>query len=519
MYPQEQEQKLFSRLLSFRDDPLGFMAYVWPWGQAGTPLAGVERPRAWQIEVLKEIAAFTAEQHRRKAAGQPYDIYQAAWSSGRGSGKTALLSMLAIWHVTTHIGAQAIVAANTEAQLKTKVFSEISRWVSMAIHSHWWEVEGLRIYPRRWLAELVSAPVDRGGLGIDPRYWSIQGQTWNEENPSAFAGAHNSFGLMLIFDEAAGIPVEVWDTADGFFTDPTPYRFWLAASQRRSRKGRFYDIFDDDKIGAPWRKRVLSTIGMDGVDQQWVQAKIAQFGMDSDFVKVEILGLPPGNDASQFIPADYVQAAFRNQFPPDPGEPLILGVDPAPRGRTAWRFRQGRNARNCCWQDTFGELDKADNVEIAHKVLELVRTWKPDAVVVDFGMGTGVIDVLKRAGVRVVEVRFGDAPAQRKGEWATRGTELWAMMRDWLPTGMLEASDRLLSELTNRSWRWYGREEGRKILEGKMSMKARGVSSPDMADALALTFAVSPPRRDRAVFSQGRLARVADGVLDSAFDL
>lgn len=210
---------------------------------------------------------------------------------------------------------------------------------------------------------------------------------------------------------------------------------------------------------------------------------------------------------------------LRNQFPPDPGEPLILGVDPAPRGRTAWRFRQGRNARNCCWQDTFGELDKADNVEIAHKVLELVRTWKPDAVVVDFGMGTGVIDVLKRAGGRVVEVRFGDAPAQRKGEWATRGTELWAMMRDWLPTGMLEPSDRLLNELTNRSWRWYGREEGRKILEGKMSMKARGVSSPDMADALALTFAVSPPRRDRSAFSQGRLARVADGVLDSAFDL
>jgi hypothetical protein len=212
----------------------------------------------------------------------------------------------------------------------------------------------------------------------------------------------------------------------------------------------------------------------------------------------------------------HVEAAFRNQFPPDPGEPLVLGVDPAPRGRTTWRFRQGRNARNCCWQDTWGELDHADNVEIAMKVLELVHKHKPDAVVVDFGMGTGVIDVLKRNGVRPIEVRFGDAPVSRRSEWATRGSELWAMMREWLPNGMLEASDSLARELTNRTWRWYGREDGRKILESKASMKARGVGSPDAADALALTFAASPVRRDSAL-RLGPAPRVAEGVEASPF--
>jgi hypothetical protein len=516
LYPPEQEQKLLASLLAFRDDPLGFALYAWPWGEKGTPLERFPRPWSWQVEELVSIRDHLARQEERKAATGAYSIYRMAVSAGRGPGKTALLAMLAIWHVTTHLGAQVIVAANTEAQLKTKTFAEISRWISLAIHSHWWEVEGLRIYPRRWLAEKVSAPMDRGGLGIDERYWTIQGQTWNEENPSAFAGAHNAFGLMLIFDEASGIPAEVWDTADGFFTDDTPYRFWLVASQMRSRTGRFYQLFNDPRMGHGWKLRSMSVRGLEGVDQNWVEEKIAQFGLDSDFVRVEILGLAPGHETSQFIPMAHVEAAFRNQFPPDPGEPLILGVDPAPRGRTTWRFRQGRNARNCCWQDTWGELDHADNVEIAMKVLELVQKHKPDAVVVDFGMGTGVIDVLKRNGVRPIEVRFGDAPVSRRSEWATRGSELWAMMREWLPNGMLEASDALARELTNRTWRWYGREDGRKILESKASMKARGVGSPDAADALALTFAASPVRRDSPLV-RGIRPMVADGVDASPF--
>jgi hypothetical protein len=53
----------------------------------------------------------------------------------------------------------------------------------------------------------------------------------------------------------------------------------------------------------------------------------------------------------------------------------------------------------------------------------------------------------------------------------------------------------LSDQLTNRGWRWSKREDAKKILETKEDMQARGVKSPDDADALACTFEVNPPRR------------------------
>jgi hypothetical protein len=41
-----------------------------------------------------------------------------ARASGRGIGKSALVAWLALWFVSTRIGATAIISANTEDQLR-----------------------------------------------------------------------------------------------------------------------------------------------------------------------------------------------------------------------------------------------------------------------------------------------------------------------------------------------------------------------------------------------------------------
>lgn len=497
-----QESEILTQALALRDDPLGFVMWAYPWGQPGTPLHDIPGPRPWQMEELERIGEHTKRAGFAVENRLPADIFRGAWSSGRGPGKSAFLGMLQHWHVSTRIGATGIVAANTEGQLRSRTFPEFARWFGMAINSHWFSIETTRIVPQGWLLDLVRAPLSEGGLAIDPKYWYVLGQTWSEENPDAFAGVHNPYGLMLQFDEASGIHPRVWEVAEGFFTEVNPYRYWLAMSQMRSRQGRFFDIFNDDKMGAGWHRRTLSTRGMPGVDQALVENQIRRYGEDSDFVRVEILGLPPRTSDDQFIPWDAVRAAQNNDLFRDYGEPLILGVDPAPRGKTAWRFRQGRNARDCCGAQTHGSWLGKDNVQIADAILALDGKYRPDAICVDFGMGTGVIDLLRRKKThgRVHEVKFGDAPhAGKDCEWATHSIELWAKVRDWLPGGMIEKDDgskgSLSQQLTDRGWRYSGREDGKKILETKEDLQKRGVKSPDDADALACTFELNPPRR------------------------
>lgn len=517
----EQEKEILETVLSYRNDPLSFALWSYPWGEAGTPFAGIKEPRAWQIEELERYGDHLKAQEFAEANGLPPVVYKAAYSSGRGPGKSALGGIISHHQISTHIGSMAVVVANTESQLRGTTFPEFSKWFTSAVNQHWFDVDGMKIAIQPWLATIAAKHPSQGGRGIDAEKWLVKGKTWVKDNPNAYAGEHNDYGLFVFFDEAAGIESFVWDLTDGFFTEVNPYRAWMAASQMRNRAGRFFEIFNDEKMGKGWRQRTISTRGMDNVDQIVVEDQIERYGEDSDFVRVEVMGLPPRTSEDQFIPWDAVRAAQQNELHRDYYEPLIMGVDPAPRGRTVIRFRQGRNARDCCGSSTVTVLEGADNVVIAEKVLALDFKFKPDAICIDFGMGTGVIDIVKRKRThgRLHEVKFG-ATCSKDSEWGAHGTELWAKLRDWLPGGMIAKDDgakgTLSYQMTNRGWRWSGREDNKKILETKEDLQGRGVKSPDDVDALACTFEVNPPRSDY-VRSPGE-GRVAEGVSKSMTD-
>jgi 16S rRNA C967 or C1407 C5-methylase (RsmB/RsmF family) len=90
-------------------------------------------------------------------------------------------------------------------------WAEITKWLAMSLNSHWFEIAATRIMPAKWLTELVERDLKKG-----TRYWSVEGRLWSEENPDAYAGVHNFDGVMLIFDEASGIPDSIWSVSDGF---------------------------------------------------------------------------------------------------------------------------------------------------------------------------------------------------------------------------------------------------------------------------------------------------------------
>ncbi|MFT3708030.1 MAG: hypothetical protein QM817_10275 [Archangium sp.] len=126
---------------------------------------------------------------------------------------------------------------------------------------------------------------------------------------------------------------------------------------------------------------------------------------------------------------------------------------------------------------------------LSSKVAESHDRWKPDAVFVDQGgMGAGVIDRLRQLGIRAIGVDFGGAPTDPR--FQNKRTEMWWEMADWVREGggALPSGNDIVQDLTAPRYT-FKNAAGRLALESKDSMRERGLRSPDVGDALALTFA------------------------------
>ena len=132
-----------------------------------------------------------------------------------------------------------------------------------------------------------------------------------------------------------------------------------------------------------------------------------------------------------------------------------------------------------------------DTVEVAHRVAEFIESEKPSTVVVDAtGLGAGTVDELKHCGYRrFVHEFMAGGKADDSNAHANKRAEAWSLMRDALKAG-LEIPDSADWE-TDLCGTEYGfNQKGALLLEPKDAMKSRGLASPDLADALAMTFSV-----------------------------
>ena len=499
----ESELSLMTELWdpALADDLEAFVLFAYPWGQPNTPLEAHKGPRTWQRDVLQMLTAHIKAQKGRVALELPPEMFRFAGASGRGIGKSALVSWLADWMMTTRVGSTTIITANTEPQLKTRTFAEVGKWTTLLINSHWFEPTVLSIRPAEWFkAALVEQ------LKIDTQYYYCMGQLWSEENPDAFAGVHNPNGVLLIFDESSGIPTPIFSVSEGFFTEPVVDRYWCIFSNPRRNSGGFYDCFNEHK--AYWRLKQIDSRTVEGTDQALFERMIRQYGADSDVVKVEVLGQFPTQGTRQFISNGLVKAAQDRAVEPDPGAPLVMGVDVARYGDDASviRFRQGRDARSI----PPVRFKERDNMFVANEIARLIDKLKPDAVNIDAGNGTGVIDRLREMGYRVTEVWFGGSSTSK--EWANKRTEMWADLRDWLGGGCIDADPGLFRDMTSPEYGYFGKAQDAVMLESKESLKGRGLPSPDDGDALALTFAGRVARRDAKAGKYGRRSTRAEGI-------
>lgn len=436
-------------------DPAAFVRVAWP----------DVVPDAWQAAALRHVA-------EALVSGRPVRL---AIRAGHGVGKGTLASWLIIWFVLTRPDCAGVVTANTWAQLRTKTWREVALWRQ-------------RLRPE--LGALLDQTAHRLSHRLSPDTWGVDAIPWSEERPEAFAGLHAEH-VLVVFDEASAIPAPIWETVRGAMT--TPGAMWVVLGNPTRSSGPFYEAFHRHR--ALWTRMRVDARWSSRVDRAEIEEMINAYGLDSDFVRVRVTGEWPSTSGAGLIARDVVDAARRRVVEDDEGTPIIMGVDVARFGddRTVFAFRRGRDARTIPWRVFRG----LDTMRVVGEVMAALNTVRPHAIAVDgVGIGAGVIDRLREQGVLVHDVQSGGA-ATEPHRYRNRRAELYVMMRDWLRTGAIPDSQDLADELTMIEIAYDS--AGRLGLESKADMKRRGLPSPDEADALALTFAVTVPRLDLPV--------------------
>jgi hypothetical protein len=468
---------LVEEIGAFALDPLGFVLFAFPWGEPGTPLADATGPRQWQRELLAELGLRLRQGYQ---IGGLVPILMAR-ASGHGVGKSAVAAWVILWGLSTMPNARVVVTANTDSQLRTKTWPEVTKWLRLMINRDWFKATATAVF---------SVDAQR------ERLWRADAIPWSEENTEAFAGLHNKGRrVILIFDEASAISEKIWEVSEGALTDEDTEIIWLAFGNPTRNSGRFRECFG--RFRHRWEHAHIDSRTVEGTNKAQLDQWVLDYGEDSDFVRVRVRGVFPQAGSMQFISSELVEAAASaDRIPPyTRDEPLIMGVDVARFGYDASviRFRRGRNAREI----PPIKLHGADTMELAARIADESRRYRVEAIFIDGGgVGGGVVDRCRQIGLRVTEVQFGAksdrAPVgqDRAIGFANKRAEIWGAMRDWLPSGTIDNDPELIADLTGVEY-GYALRDGRDAiqLERKEDMKRRGLPSPDNGDALALTFA------------------------------
>lgn len=460
----EKHDELFEALGALTHDPLAFVYFAYPWGEPGTPLEDMEGPDEWQIQILKDIG------EQLKKGKDLQTAIQEAVASGHGIGKSALISWLIHFAISTHENTRGVVTANTEGQLRTKTWPELSKWHNMFIAKDLFTYTATAIF---------SSDKDY------EKTWRIDAIPWSKNSPESFAGLHNQGNrILVLFDEASAIDDVIWEVTEGALTDANTEIIWCAFGNPTRNSGRFRECFR--KYRKFWNTYQIDSrtvkISNKAKIEEWLEA----YGEDSDFFKVRVRGVFPSALDLQFISTEIADKAQKQVYKLGQFEhlPVIIGVDPAWTGSDSLEIvmRQGY------YMKSLASIPKNDDDwRMAQLIAQFEDEYKADAVFIDMGYGTGIYSIGKQLGRKWRLIEFGGK--SNDPVYLNMRAYMWGQMKEWLREGgSIPPNDQALYDDI------VGPEaiidkNGHIQLESKKDMKDRGLPSPNKGDALALTFA------------------------------
>ncbi len=485
----------------FRDDPVGFAE-----------------------NVLKVI--LTPDQKRLMLSVK--DNPSTLARSANGPGKSFVAAIIAIWFFKCFPGAQVYLScAPPQKNLESILFGEIGA----IIEGH------PALFERDQVLNLFigrSAKCFIQGVSIPTTGTEAQRQ-------AKFSGKHAPY-LLFIFDEADGIPPEVFTAAESCMSGG--HARLLCLFNPREERGHLYQMErdgranvvtlsamdhpnvingTDDIPGAVNRETVVRRVNewtrplAEGEKSDATCFELPDFLVDAvarsqkgtpyppleagaykiidPNFSVMVLGDYPSQASNQLISREWILAA-RERFDayvrekgdkPPAYSSGVMGVDVA---------EQGNDANCCCFRYggfvsplmTWGGVDITVT---ANRAAEEYKKRNVSRANVDAtGVGSGVAPLMSKAGcaARAVKVASSSTTVSDLGEFDRLRDQLYWEVREWLrtdPGAMLPPDEDLTEELAVPT---YEVKKGKVCVMRKSTMKELLRRSPDRLDALALTF-------------------------------
>ena len=256
-------QALIEECALYTHDPLGFVYFAYPWGEEGTVLEHESGPNYFQKSVLTDIGNGLIK--------DPHEAIKLSNTSGHGVGKSALVSWIGDHQLSTFPEARGVITANTEIQLRTKTWSEITKWHNLSITRGLFHMAATSRYS-------IFKHLEKT--------WRFDMVPWSERNTEAFAGLHNYLKrVFLLMDEASAIHDVVWEVADGALTDAYTELLWAVFGNPTRATGEFRQCFPGGKQVHRWKHRKVDSRSVPQTNKEYLQELIDDYGIDSDRVK------------------------------------------------------------------------------------------------------------------------------------------------------------------------------------------------------------------------------------------
>ena len=331
------------------------------------------------------------------------------------------------------------------------------------------------------LRQRSAIEINEGELSIKFKHNGAIIRLFGGDNPDAMRGLRLD---GIVMDEVAQLKNELWtDIVQPALSDRLGWSIFIGtpsginlfselyykAIEEEDWTAARYTVFDTDSL----HPNEVTRLKRDMSETSFAREYLCDFSAQGDD---QLIALADTEDAAKRVyQKDHVKLS-----------PVVLGIDPARFGddRSVVFRRQGRQAfKPVVYRGI-------DNMELATRVANLIEEHDPDAVFCDAGAGSGVIDRLRQLKYDVIEIPFG-GKAMKPDQYINRRSEMWWLMKQWVEEGGAIPNDIALKQELATPIYWYD-NVGRRVLESKDQIKKRlqGAGSPDLADALALTFAL-----------------------------
>jgi hypothetical protein len=319
---------------------------------------------------------------------------------------------------------------------------------------------------------------------------------FSTKEPDRFQGFHEEH-LLLIVDEAAGVPELIFEAAEGILTNENA-KIALIGNPTSS-SGTFYDSHTERlkqdwytvHIGAEMSPNftgegVLPQISKKLISPKWVEGRKRAWGEDNPLYQAKVLGNFPDQGEDSLFSTLWIDIA--EHIVPDilPDDEIVFGVDLARKG-SAENVVYIRHGNRIIYFEAWREPDTNKTLE---KLEALARIYKPSRINVDaVGLGGPIADQLRAHGFPAIDVVSNARSSDPALYGMLRDEIYWHVASNLMRYGLIgPLTDGITQGQLTSIKRSYDKRTSKLKVESKEEMEKRGLPSPDRADALVLCF-------------------------------